>query len=104
MVNGPAAVVVAGLEAESDAVAEAAGGRGWKTRRLRTSPAFHSRWREPMLEDFRAGVRSLSVAEPSAPAVSSVTGRSVGVGQWSDPEYWVAQVRMPVRFADALVA
>ncbi|MED7947490.1 acyltransferase domain-containing protein, partial [Streptomyces sp. BE303] len=39
VVNGPGAVVVAGLEAEIDAVAEAAGGRGWKSSRLRTSHA-----------------------------------------------------------------
>ncbi|MGW2545448.1 type I polyketide synthase, partial [Kitasatospora sp. NPDC001574] len=104
VVNGPAAVVVAGLVAEIEAVAEAAGGRGWKSSRLRTSHAFHSRLMEPMLEDFRAVVRGLSFAEPSLPAVSSVTGRQVGVGQWSDPEYWVDQVRKPVRFADALDA
>ncbi|MED7953093.1 SDR family NAD(P)-dependent oxidoreductase, partial [Streptomyces sp. BE303] len=90
--------------AEIDAVAEAAGGRGWKSSRLRTSHAFHSRLMEPMLEDFRAVVRGLSFSEPSVPAVSSVTGRPVGVGQWSDPEYWVDQVRKPVRFADALAA
>ncbi|MFD5088884.1 SDR family NAD(P)-dependent oxidoreductase, partial [Kitasatospora sp. NPDC058406] len=104
VVNGPGAVVVAGLEAEIEAVAEAAGERGWKSSRLRTSHAFHSRLMEPMLEDFRAVVRGLSFAEPSVPAVSSVTGRPVGVGQWSDPEYWVDQVRKPVRFADALEA
>ncbi|MED7947434.1 acyltransferase domain-containing protein, partial [Streptomyces sp. BE303] len=104
VVNGPGAVVVAGLEAEIDAVAEAAGERGWKSSRLRTSHAFHSRLMEPMLEDFRAVVRSLAFAEPSVPVVSSVTGRHVGLGQWSDPEYWVDQVRKPVRFADALNA
>ncbi|WP_329948457.1 acyltransferase domain-containing protein, partial [Streptomyces sp. BE303] len=43
VVIGPGAVVVAGLEAEIDAVAEAAGERGGKTSRLRTSHAYHSR-------------------------------------------------------------
>ncbi|WP_443034473.1 type I polyketide synthase, partial [Streptomyces sp. BE303] len=104
VVNGPGAVVVAGLEAEIDAVAEAAGERGWKTSRLRTSHAFQSRLREPMLEDFRVIVKSLAFAEPSLPAVSTVTGRPVRPGEWSDPEYWVDQVRKPVRFADALEA
>ena len=48
--------------------------------------------------------RGLSFAEPLVPVVSTVTGRPVEPGQWSDPEYWVEQVRKPVRFADALAA
>ncbi|GCB53533.1 type I polyketide synthase [Streptomyces sp. NL15-2K] len=103
-VNGPAAVVVAG---EADAVERAAAladGRGWKTSRLRTGHAFHSRLMEPMLAEFRAVVETLSLAEPTIPAVSTVTGRPVQPGQWSDPEYWVEQIRRPVRFADAVGA
>ncbi|MEU8280267.1 SDR family NAD(P)-dependent oxidoreductase, partial [Microbispora bryophytorum] len=104
VVNGPAAVVVAGLEADIEAVAAAAAGRGWKSSRLRTSHAFHSRLMEPMLAGFRSVVTGLVFAEPSLPVVSTVTGRPVVPGQWSDPEYWVEQVRKPVRFADALGA
>ncbi|WP_217146208.1 SDR family NAD(P)-dependent oxidoreductase, partial [Streptomyces sp. AC627_RSS907] len=100
VVNGPGSVVVAGCEADIDRVA----GRGWKTSRLRTSHAFHSRLVEPMLAEFRAVVRGLSFSEPSVPAVSTVSGRVVEPGQWSDPEYWVEQVRRPVRFADAVSA
>ncbi|WP_302185204.1 type I polyketide synthase, partial [Streptomyces sp. AC627_RSS907] len=100
VVNGPESVVVAGLEADIDRIAE----RGWKTSRLRTSHAFHSRLMEPMLAEFRAVVRGLSFSEPSVPAVSTVSGRVVEPGQWSDPEYWVEQVRRPVRFADAVSA
>ncbi|WP_374704619.1 SDR family NAD(P)-dependent oxidoreductase, partial [Streptomyces sp. NL15-2K] len=79
-----------------------AGERGWKTSRLRTSHAFHSRLMEPMLAEFRTVVETLTFAEPTLPAVSTVTGRPVEPGQWSDPGYWVEQVRQPVRFADAL--
>ncbi|MEU8280309.1 type I polyketide synthase, partial [Microbispora bryophytorum] len=104
VVNGPSAVVVAGLEADIEAVAGLAAGRGWKTSRLRTSHAFHSRLMEPMLAEFRTVVQGLVFAEPSVPVVSTVTGRPVVPGQWSDPEYWVEQVRRPVRFADALGA
>ncbi|WP_217146040.1 acyltransferase domain-containing protein, partial [Streptomyces sp. AC627_RSS907] len=100
VVNGPGSVVVAGCEADIDRVA----GRGWKTSRLRTSHAFHSRLVEPMLAEFRAVVRGLSFSEPSVPAVSTVSGRVVEPGQWSDAEYWVEQVRRPVRFADAVSA
>ncbi|WP_338055750.1 acyltransferase domain-containing protein, partial [Streptosporangium subroseum] len=101
-VNGPASVVVSGAEGDIDRVAELAAERGWKTSRLRTSHAFHSRLMEPMLAEFRAVVAQLSFAEPVVSVVSTVTGRPVESGLWSDPEYWVEQVRKPVRFADAL--
>ncbi|WP_371786690.1 SDR family NAD(P)-dependent oxidoreductase [Streptosporangium subroseum] len=103
-VNGPASVVVSGVEDDIERIAELAVERGWKTNRLRTSHAFHSRLMEPMLAEFRAVVETLSFAEPVIPAVSTVTGRPVEPGQWTDPGYWVEQVRRPVRFADAVTA
>ncbi|WP_344820649.1 type I polyketide synthase, partial [Actinoplanes cyaneus] len=83
-VNGPTAVVVSGHEEDVAAVEQSA----WKTRRLRTSHAFHSRLMEPMLAEFRAVVATLSFAP--------------GHDRWSDPAYWVAHVRDTVRFADAV--
>ncbi|AWS45592.1 type I polyketide synthase [Streptosporangium sp. 'caverna'] len=103
-VNGPASVVVSGVEDDIERIAELAAERGWKTNRLRTSHAFHSRLMEPMVAAFRAVVKTLSFAEPKTPAISTVTGLPVTPGQWSDPEYWVEQVRRPVRFADAIGA
>ncbi|WP_253267528.1 acyltransferase domain-containing protein, partial [Streptomyces sp. NL15-2K] len=95
-------MVVSGAESEVVRAAAGAAERGWKSSRLRTSHAFHSRLMEPMLDEFRAVVEGLSFAEPSVAVVSTVTGRPVESGQWSDPGYWVEQVRRPVRFADAL--
>ncbi|WP_344820639.1 SDR family NAD(P)-dependent oxidoreductase, partial [Actinoplanes cyaneus] len=83
-VNGPTAVVVSGHEADVAAVEQSA----WKTTRLRTSHAFHSRLMEPMLDEFRAVVAGLTFQS--------------GHGRWSDPAYWVAHVRDTVRFADAV--
>ncbi|MED7948533.1 SDR family NAD(P)-dependent oxidoreductase, partial [Streptomyces sp. BE303] len=103
-VNGPAAVVVSGAEDDIVAIAELVTERGWKTNRLRTSHAFHSRLMEPMLAEFRTVVETIGLVDPAVPAVSTVTGAPVAPGQWSDPEYWVDQVRRPVRFADAAVA
>ncbi|WP_344820602.1 type I polyketide synthase [Actinoplanes cyaneus] len=87
-VNGPAAVVVAGLEAGIAPVER----HGWTTTRLRTSHAFHSRLMDPMLDEFRAVVRTLSFRAP----------RLTGNAQWADPEYWVTHVRDTVRFADTV--
>ncbi|MEU8280071.1 type I polyketide synthase [Microbispora bryophytorum] len=103
-VNGPVAVVLSGDADAVERAAVVAAERGWKTNRLQTSHAFHSRLMEPMLAEFRAVANALAFAEPTMPAISTVTGRPVTPGQWSDPEYWVEQVRRPVRFADAMGA
>jgi acyl transferase domain-containing protein len=101
-VNGPASVVISG---EEGAVLAAAGRfAGRRTRRLRVSHAFHSSLVEPMLEPFRAVVQGLSFAAASIPVVSSLSGTLASDEQLCDPDYWVRQVREPVRFADGIAA
>nr|WP_232072740.1 type I polyketide synthase [Phytohabitans flavus] len=89
-VNGPEAVVIAGVESEVEAVAA----RFEKATRLRVSHAFHSPLMDPMLDDFRTAIESLTFHPPRIPIASS--------GDVADPEYWVRHVRHTVRFADAV--
>ncbi|MFF1323491.1 SDR family NAD(P)-dependent oxidoreductase [Streptomyces chartreusis] len=101
-VNGPRSVVVSGAQAAVTAVAEQLAVLGRKTHRLTVSHAFHSPLMDPMLAEFRAVVGQLTFHEPRIPAVSTVTGTAVEPGRWTSPEYWVEQVRSPVRFLDAV--
>ena len=96
-VNGPAAVVISGAEAEVLAIADAWPG---KTSRLRVSHAFHSALMEPMLEEFGDVARQLRYAEPTLPVISNLTGKLAD--RSTDPEYWVRHVREAVRFADGV--
>ena len=86
-VNGPESVVIAGPEAAVVAIAER-----WKAKRLRVSHAFHSPLMDPMLDEFRSTVESLTFRQPRIPVVAE--------GDVTDPEYWVRHVREAVRFAD----
>jgi acyl transferase domain-containing protein/acyl carrier protein len=99
--NGPAATVLSG---DTDAVLAAAEGltaQGCRSRRVRVNRAFHSHRMEPMLREFQVVAERLTYHPPRIPVVSNLTGESAGDALCS-PQYWVRQVREPVRFADAV--
>ena len=89
-VNGPRATVLSGDEDAVLAVAH----QFPEPRRLAVSHAFHSALMEPMLAQFRAAAEQVTYRPARIPVLAG--------GDVSSPEYWVRQVREPVRFADAL--
>ncbi|TDV47974.1 type I polyketide synthase [Actinophytocola oryzae] len=103
-VNGARSVVLSGVEHDVLAAAAHLARRGHRTKRLRVTHAFHSPLMEPMLAPFREVVAGLAPTAPRLPLVSTLTGAPVDAATVTDPEYWVRQVREPVRFADALRA
>lgn len=100
--NGPLSTVVSGDEGPVLALIEHFAGRGRKTRRLAVSHAFHSRRMQPMLEEFRAVVQSLSLRAPTRMLVSNLTGAVATREELTNPEYWVKHVRHAVRFLDGV--
>jgi acyl transferase domain-containing protein len=55
---------------------------------------------DPVLDDLGAVAGALTYREPAIHAISPVSGRRAD--RWTDPEYWVEQVRATVRFHAAL--
>ncbi|WP_248839539.1 type I polyketide synthase [Frankia sp. AgKG'84/4] len=103
-VNGPDAVVLSGTEDAVLAIAAELAGHGRRTHRLAVSHAFHSAQMEPMLPEFRAVAERLTYRPARLRVVSTLTGAADQRGRWSTADYWVEQVRQPVRFADAVAA
>ncbi|MBT2412741.1 SDR family NAD(P)-dependent oxidoreductase [Streptomyces sp. ISL-12] len=97
--NGPRATVVSGTDEAVAAVADELRNQGRRTKRLRVSHAFHSPLMDGMLADFRAVARTLRYDTARIPLVSTVTGEP---RTEFDADYWVTQVRAPVRFHDAV--
>ncbi|MFE6166171.1 type I polyketide synthase, partial [Streptomyces sp. NPDC056486] len=103
-VNGPTSVVVSGITADVEVVAERWREAGRKVSRLKVSHAFHSPLMDPMLDDFRSVVEGIKCGEPAIPIVSTLTGARATAEELASPEYWVRHVRESVRFADAVDA
>ncbi|MGC6494771.1 MAG: SDR family NAD(P)-dependent oxidoreductase [Myxococcota bacterium] len=99
--NGPESVVISGETSAVDAVVAHLAAQGIDARPLNVSHAFHSPLMEPMLEDLKAHLATMSLKPPSRRILSNVTGT------WADesmatPAYWAQHVRGCVRFREAI--
>jgi amino acid adenylation domain-containing protein len=100
-VNAPSLCVIAGPEAEIDALQARLAEQGVEGRRLRTSHAFHSAAMDPVLEPLTELVRTLRLSPPRIPYLSTLTGTWIEASEATDPTYWARHLRQPVRFAAA---
>lgn len=109
----PAQVEIAGWNASSQIVlageseALARFGRrfnGSRFRWLQVSHAFHSAHMDPVLERFGELAAGVDYGLPQIPLLSTVTGARIEGGELGRPEYWVQQLRAPVKFAQAVEA
>ncbi|WP_437282989.1 beta-ketoacyl synthase N-terminal-like domain-containing protein [Sorangium sp. So ce375] len=101
-VNGPTSSVASGPEEEIAALERRLAERGASTRRLAVSRAFHSAMMDPILDAFRAEVGRARLRAPALPCLSNVTGGWLSDAQATDPGYFAAHLRAPVRFAEGL--
>jgi acyl transferase domain-containing protein len=103
-VNAPAACVIAGPQAAVAGLEVQLGEVGVGCRRLHTSHAFHTASMAPAAEALAARLARVELRPPEIPFVSCLTGDWIEPERATDPGYWAAQLRRPVRFADGLAA
>jgi amino acid adenylation domain-containing protein len=101
-VNAPELCVVAGPAPAVAALQQHLEAREIPVRGLHTSHAFHSSMLEAAVEPLRRCIEATPRHAPQRPFVSSVTGSWIAPEEATDPGYWAAQLRAPVRFASAV--
>jgi phthiocerol/phenolphthiocerol synthesis type-I polyketide synthase B len=98
----PRQTVVAGAPDQTDAVISAVSRQNRFVRRVNMEVASHTALMDTILPDLRATLADITpepVVLPFFSTVADPDGAPV-----LDAEYWVANVRQPVRFRDAVVA
>jgi acyl transferase domain-containing protein/acyl carrier protein len=101
-VNGPALCAVSGPASDVAALEARLASRGVRAHPIHAASAFHSAMMEPILDAFRRAIGRVSLASPSMPYVSNVTGTWMTGEDARDPAYWVRHLRQTVRFWDGL--
>ncbi|KAB5518053.1 polyketide synthase [Coniochaeta sp. 2T2.1] len=100
----PDFTVISGDMDAIDTVTAHFAGKGRKAKTLAVGHAFHSRYMDGMLEEFRAVAETVHFNPPERSIISSVEGGLAKGNQLETAEYWVEQARRPVRFSDGIRA
>ena len=103
VINSPSICVLSGEEQAVEELMITLSSKEITHRRLyTTSHAFHSYMMDPVLEPFSEKLRKIKLHPPKIPFVSNLTGNWISDFQATDPDYWVKQLRSPVRFSDCI--
>lgn len=100
-VNAPEVTVAAGPEEAIERLQADLEAEGVDVRRIRIDVAAHSSMLEPILEPFRAHLRTLTLSPPNRQFVSNLSGLPAG-DEVATAEYWVRHLRHTVRFGDGV--
>lgn len=102
-VNSPSGVTLAGTHSAIAKLSDELTDLGVFARQLRVEVPYHSHLMDPILSDLTESLADLAPRTPIVPLYSTVTSAPVTGPDWG-AEYWCANVRERVRFADAMTA
>lgn len=97
----PQQTVIAGPPDQVDAVVAVVDGQGRLARRVDVDVASHHPTVDPILTELRTALADLAPTAPKIPLISTV-GQTNRTAPTFDADYWVANLRSPVRFSQAV--
>jgi phthiocerol/phenolphthiocerol synthesis type-I polyketide synthase B len=97
----PRETVIAGPPDQVEAVVAAASARSHFARRVNMDVASHTAFMDPILPELRSALADLTPKTPTVPFISTVVDPG-GAAPVLDADYWVANVRQPVQFSQAI--
>ncbi|MBU3749631.1 MAG: SDR family NAD(P)-dependent oxidoreductase, partial [Mycobacterium sp.] len=100
----PRQVVVAGPPEQVDAVIAAVAAQDRLARRVEVDVASHHAIIDPVLPDLRAALADLNPQPPAIPVFVTTGERTEAGPPAFDADYWVDNLRNPVRFSQAVAA
>ena len=101
-VNADDLIAVSGPQAALNALQDRLRSADLDHQRIAIDIAAHSRMLDGILDRYRAFLADLDLQPPQMPIASNRTGDMITDAQATDPDYWVAQLRNTVNFADCI--
>jgi len=101
-INTTARSVVSGPHEAVNTLDKQLQDKGYETRILHTSHAFHSSMMDPILEKYIERVKDTKLKKPEIPYISNVSGTWITIEDALDPHYWGRHIRETVRYSEGL--
>ena len=97
--SSPRQTVIAGPPVQVDELIAVVRGRDRFAKRVNMEVASHNALMDPILPELRSALADLAPAPPTIPFISTVEDTTTPL---LDANYWVANVRQPVRLSQAI--
>jgi len=102
--NNISHIVVSGSANSIEAAEAHFASQSVRTKRLKTSHAFHSNLMEPALAPFAAIANKIDFKKPQLPLICNVSGKVLAPETVLDGQYWADHIRQSVQYSQSVDA
>jgi len=101
-VNSSSLCTVSGPSTAVDSFEKRLHEKGYESRILHTSHAFHSKMMDAILDEFEKGIERINRHQPHIPFISNLSGWWITGEQAQSPRYWAQHLRNTVLFSQGI--